>query len=46
VRVDEDVVAAYEVRRPEERIRELERLLGRKDHGSVDPEGRRPRRTC
>jgi transposase len=30
VRVDEDVVAASEVRRLEERIRELERLLGRK----------------
>src|SRR6201997_3724141 len=30
VRADEDVVAASEVRRLEERIRELERLLGRK----------------
>ena len=30
VRVDEDVVAASEVRRLEERVRELERLLGRK----------------
>jgi predicted RNase H-like nuclease (RuvC/YqgF family) len=30
VRVNEDVVAASEVRRLEERIRELERLLGRK----------------
>ena len=29
VRVDEDVVAASEVRRLEERGRELERLLGR-----------------
>jgi transposase len=29
VRVDEDVVAASEVRRLEERVRELERLLGR-----------------
>ena len=30
VRVEEDVVAASEVRRLEERVRELERLLGRK----------------
>jgi hypothetical protein len=30
VRPDEDVVAASEVRRLEERVRELERLLGRK----------------
>ena len=30
VRVDEDVVAASEVRRLEERVQELERLLGRK----------------
>jgi transposase len=30
VRVDEDVVAASEVRRLEDRVRELERLLGRK----------------
>jgi transposase len=30
VRADEDVVAASEVRRLEERVRELERLLGRK----------------
>jgi transposase len=30
VRVDEDVVAASEVRRLEERVRELERLFGRK----------------
>jgi transposase len=30
VRVDDDVVAASEVRRLEERVRELERLLGRK----------------
>ena len=30
VRVDEDVVAASEVRRLEERVRELERLLRRK----------------
>jgi transposase len=30
VRVDEVVVAASEVRRLEERVRELERLLGRK----------------
>ena len=30
VRVDEDVVAASEVRRLQERVRELERLLGRK----------------
>jgi transposase-like protein len=30
VRADEDVVAASEVRRLEERIRDLERLLGRK----------------
>ena len=28
--MDEDVVAASEVRRLEERVRELERLLGRK----------------
>jgi transposase len=28
--VDEDAVAASEVRRLEERVRELERLLGRK----------------
>src|ERR1700751_203970 len=33
VRVDEDVVAASEVRRLEERVRELERLLGRKTMG-------------
>jgi transposase len=30
VRADDDVVAASEVRRLEERVRELERLLGRK----------------
>jgi predicted RNase H-like nuclease (RuvC/YqgF family) len=30
VRADDEVVAAYEVRRLEERVRELERLLGRK----------------
>jgi len=30
VRADEDVVAASEVRRLEERVRDLERLLGRK----------------
>jgi hypothetical protein len=30
VRADEDVVAASEVRRLEERVRQLERLLGRK----------------
>ena len=30
VRADEDVVAASEVRRLEERVRELERQLGRK----------------
>ena len=30
VRADDDVVAAAEVRRLEERVRELERLLGRK----------------
>ena len=30
VRADEDVIAASEVRRLEERVRELERLLGRK----------------
>ena len=30
VRADEEVVAASEVRRLEERVRELERLLGRK----------------
>jgi transposase len=30
VRVDEDLVAASELRRLEERVRELERLLGRK----------------
>jgi transposase len=30
VRVDDNVVAAFEVRRFEERVRELERLLGRK----------------
>jgi hypothetical protein len=30
VRADEDVVAASEVRRLEDRVRELERLLGRK----------------
>jgi transposase len=29
-RADDEVVAASEVRRPEERVRELERLLGRK----------------
>ena len=30
VRADDDVVAASQVRRLEERVRELERLLGRK----------------
>jgi transposase len=30
VRVDDDVVGANEVRRLEERVRELERILGRK----------------
>ena len=30
VRADEDVVAASEVRRLEERVRDLERMLGRK----------------
>ena len=30
VRADDEVVAASEVRRLEERVRELERLLGRK----------------
>ena len=30
VRADDDVVAASEVRRLEERVRKLERLLGRK----------------
>jgi len=30
VRADDDVVAASEVRRLQERVRELERLLGRK----------------
>lgn len=30
VRADDDVVAAAEVRRLEQRVRELERLLGRK----------------
>ena len=30
VRADDDVVAASDVRRLEERVRELERLLGRK----------------
>ena len=30
VRVDEDVVAASEVRRLEQRVRDLERMLGRK----------------
>jgi transposase len=30
VRADDAVVAASEVRRPQERVRELERLLGRK----------------
>jgi transposase len=30
VRADEGVVAASEVRRPEEQVRELERRLGRK----------------
>jgi transposase len=38
VRVDEDVVAASEVRRLEERVREFERLLGRKTHGGRDPQ--------
>ena len=38
VRVGEDVVAASEVRRLEERVRELERLLGRKNHGGRDPQ--------
>ena len=36
VRADEDVVAASEVRRLEERVRDLERLLG---HGGRDPQG-------
>jgi putative transposase len=38
VRADEDVVAASEVCRLEERVRELERLLGRND-GNRDPQG-------
>jgi transposase-like protein len=38
VRADDAVVPASEVRRLEERVRELERLLGQ-DHGSRDPEG-------
>ncbi|SDD34483.1 transposase [Bradyrhizobium brasilense] len=39
VRADEDVVAASEVRRLEERVRDLERLLGRKTMDGRDPQG-------
>jgi transposase len=39
--VDEDVVVASEVRRLEERVRELERLLGRKT-----TESRSSKRLC
>ena len=36
---DEPVVGNSEVRQLEERVRELERLLGRKTHGGRDPAG-------
>src|SRR5438874_3600335 len=39
VRADDEVVPAAELRRLEERVRDLERLLGRKTHGERDPQG-------
>jgi transposase len=39
VRADDEVVAASEVRRLEERVRELERLLGRKTDGGRAAQG-------
>ncbi|MCP3472346.1 hypothetical protein NLM33_18690 [Bradyrhizobium sp. CCGUVB1N3] len=39
VRADGQVVAASEVKRPEERVRDLEGMLARKDHGGQDPNG-------
>jgi transposase len=39
VRVDDEVVAASEVRRLEARVRELERLLGRKTMEVEIPQG-------
>ena len=44
VQADEDVVGTSRVRELERRVRELERLLGRKYHGSRDSQGSARRR--